>query len=62
MLSKWLLINDQDKFSSRIFLTVREMFTVVKSQLADVPTSQEHHATHPELRAVADRFDKIKEM
>ena len=28
MLSRWLTINDQDKFSSRIFYTVREMFTV----------------------------------
>lgn len=36
---KFLQKNDQDKFTSRIFFTVREMFTVVKNQLAEVPTS-----------------------
>jgi len=38
-LSRWLTINDQDKFTGRIFFTVREMFTVVKNKLADKPTS-----------------------
>ena len=47
MLSKWITgINDQEKFTSRIFYTVREMFTLVKNQLHDVPTSQEAHALH----------------
>ena len=31
MLSRWLAMNDQEKFTSRIFFTVREMFTVVKT-------------------------------
>ena len=39
MISNWLKMNDQDKFTGRIFFTVRQMFTVVKSQLAEVPTS-----------------------
>ena len=39
MLSRWLTINDQEKFTERIFTTVREMYTVVKSMIADVPTS-----------------------
>ena len=39
MLNKWLAINDQDKFTGRIFFTVREMYTVVKNKLADLPTS-----------------------
>lgn len=59
MLSRWLTINDQDKFTGRIFYTVREMFTVVKNQLADVPTSQEMHAKHVDLTATPPRFDKM---
>ena len=39
MLSRWLTINDQEKFTERIFVTVREMFTVVKNLIADVPSS-----------------------
>lgn len=34
------------------------MFTVIKNQLADVPTSQELHAKHVELTATPHRFDK----
>ena len=59
MLSRWLTINDQDKFTGRIFYTVREMFTVVKNQLAEVPTSQEMHSKHVELTATPPRFDKM---
>ena len=59
ILNRWLLINDQDKFTGRIFFTVRDMFTVVKSKLADVPTSQDHHASHHELAVTMPRFDKV---
>lgn len=48
-LNSWLQMNDQDLFTGRIFFTVREMFTVVKSKLAEVPTSQEFHATVQDL-------------
>ena len=34
------------------------MFTVVKSLLAEVPTSQEHHATHDKIKVMLPRFDK----
>ena len=60
ILSRWLTINDQDKFSSRIFYTVREMFTVIKAQLHDVPTSQEIHAAHIDLSADEPRFDQMR--
>jgi len=59
MLNRWLEMNDQDKFTERVFVTVREMYTLVKNLLADVPTSQDHHATHIELEATPVRFDKI---
>ena len=59
MLSRWLTINDQEKFTERIFTTVREMYTVVKNMIADVPTSQDHHSEHIELQATPPRFDKI---
>ena len=59
MLSRWLTINDQEKFTERIFGTVREMYTVIKSLLAEVPTSQDHHSDHIELEATPPRFDKI---
>mmetsp|Transcript_40377 Transcript_40377/g.52939 ORF Transcript_40377/g.52939 Transcript_40377/m.52939 type:complete len:195 (+) Transcript_40377:258-842(+) len=59
MISRWLGINDQEKFTERIFNTVREMFTVVKNLLADVPTSQDFHANHIDLEAKPPRFDKI---
>ena len=36
MLSKWLTVNDQDKLTGRIFFTVRDMYTCVKNQLAEV--------------------------
>lgn len=39
MLNRWLAMNDQDKFTERVFVTVREMYTLVKNLLADVPTS-----------------------
>lgn len=58
-LNNWLRINDQDKFTGRIFFTVREMYTVVKNRLAEVPTSHENHATHSELRITLPRFDKV---
>ena len=35
------------------------MYTVVKNKLADVPTSQEHHASNPELQVTLPRFDKV---
>ena len=59
ILNRWLMINDQDMFTGRIFFTVREMFTVVKNRLADIPTSQEHHASYPELSVTLPRFDKV---
>ena len=59
MLSKWLTLNDQDKLTGRIFFTVRDMYTCVKNQLAEVPTSQEHHASHTELKVCHPRFDKV---
>lgn len=58
-LSRWLKINDQDKFTGRIYFTVREMYTVVKNQLAEVPTSHESHATLEKLNVSAPRFDKM---
>ncbi len=58
-LTKWLQINDQDKFTGRIFFTVREMFTVVKNKLADVPTSHENHASLERMNITLPRFDKI---
>ena len=61
MLNKWLLINDQDKYTGRIFFTVREMYTVVKNKLADVPTSYEHFTAQPELKTSFTRFDKVIE-
>ena len=59
MLSKWLLVNDQDKLTGRIFFTIREMFTCVKNQLADVGTSQDFHNSHVELNISLPRFDKV---
>ena len=59
MLGRWLTINDQDKFTGRIYYTVREMFTVIKNQLADVPTSQDYHSNHVELKTDLPRFDKM---
>ena len=59
MIDRWLALNDQEKFTERIFVTVREMYTLVKNMLADVPTSQDHHSTHIELEAKPPRFDKI---
>jgi len=58
-LNNWLIINDQDKFTGRIFFTVREMYTVVKNRLADVPTSHDNHGSHSELKIELPRFDKI---
>ena len=59
MLNRWLAMNDQDKFNERVFVTVREMYTLVKNLLADVPTSQDIHSNHIELEATPPRFDKI---
>lgn len=59
MLNKWLSINDQDKFTGRIFFTIREMYTVVKNKLADVPTSHENHASLERMNMTLPRFDKM---
>mgnify|MGYP007095114376 CR=1 FL=1 len=53
------MLNDQEKLTGRIFFTVREMFTNVKNQLAEMPTSQENHASHNELKYTLPRFDKV---
>jgi len=39
MMNRWLAMNDQEKFTERIFVTIREMYTLVKGMLHDVPTS-----------------------
>ena len=59
ILSRWLAVNDQDRLTERIFNTTREMFTVIKNQLFDVPTSQGIHAKHDELNCTLPRFDKM---
>ena len=53
------MINDQEKFTGRIFFTIREMYTVVKNRVADKPTSHDTHATHGELSITLPRFDKV---
>lgn len=59
ILNKWLMINDQDKFTGRIYATVREMFTVIKNQMAELPTSHDIFATQKMIKeAKAPRFDK----
>ena len=58
ILNRWLEINDQEKFTGRIYFTVREMFTVVKNQVAEVPTSHGTFIKEPDL-AKAPRFDII---
>lgn len=64
ILNRWLLINDQDKFTGRIYFTVREMYTVVRNQVAEVPTSHGSFIKEPKL-ADPPRFDlmmtKLKE-
>ena len=57
-LNRWLEINDQDKFTGRIYFTVREMYTVVKNQVAEVPTSHGSFLNEKQL-AKAPRFDQI---
>jgi len=60
ILDKWLRINDQAKFTGRIYFTVREMFTVVKSQMSELTTSHDIFATQKQIpTAAAPRFDKI---
>ena len=40
MLCHWLSnVNDQERFTGRVYFTVRDMFTHVKSQLSEVPTT-----------------------
>ena len=59
IISKWLMINDQDKFTGRIYNTVREIFTVIKNQMAELPTSHDIFATQKNIpSAKAPRFDK----
>lgn len=41
ILEKWIGINDQDEFTRRIFFTLREMFTIVKAQVAPNTTTGE---------------------
>lgn len=42
ILTKWLMINDQDMFTGRIYFTIREMYTVIKNQIATITTNHEN--------------------
>ena len=42
ILTKWLTINDQDMFTGRIYFTIREMYTVIKNQIATITTNHEN--------------------
>lgn len=60
ILTRWLAINDQDMFTGRIYFTVREMYTVIKNQVAIVPTSHDTFANASKLPGQdPPRFDKI---
>ena len=58
ILNRWLEINDQDKFTGRIYFTVREMFTVVRNSVADIPTSHDSFIKGKPV-AKAPRFDMM---
>ena len=58
ILNRWLEINDQDKFTGRIYFTVREMFTVVRNSVADIPTSHDSFIKGKPI-AKAPRFDMM---
>lgn len=60
ILTKWLLINDQDMFTGRIYFTIREMYTVIKAQISTIPTSHEAYLEGKKSKeAEPQRFDKI---
>lgn len=60
ILNRWLRINDQDKFTGRIHATCREMFTHVKAQMAEKPTSHDIFSTQKQLPTNSmPRFDKL---
>ena len=62
ILDKWLQNNDQDEFTGRIFFLVREMATVVKNQIAVVPTSLDSFIEKTGFtKPVVPRYDKIIE-
>ena len=42
ILTNWLTINDQDMFTGRIYFTIREMYTVIKNQIATITTNHEN--------------------
>ena len=58
ILNRWLEINDQDKFTGRIYFTVREMYTVVRNSIAEVPTSHDSFVKGKPI-AKAPRFDMM---
>jgi len=62
ILDKWLANNDQDEFTGKIYFLVREMATVVKNQIAVVPTSLDSFITKSGfVKPVVPRYDKIVE-
>lgn len=42
IIDKWLRINDQEDFSRRIYLSLVELYTVVRNKVAVVPTTQDN--------------------
>jgi hypothetical protein len=56
-IEKWLLINDVDEFISKIYFTIRELFTLIRNQEVPNTTSSSFFTGKPAEKV--PRFDKI---
>lgn len=56
-IEKWLLINDVDEFISKIYFTIRELYTLIKNQ--EVPNTTATTFFTGRQAEKVPRFDKI---
>jgi hypothetical protein len=56
-IEKWLLINDVDEFISKVYFTIRELFTLIKNQEVPNTTGSTFYTGRPAEKV--PRFDKM---
>jgi hypothetical protein len=59
-IERWLEINDSEEFLKRVFIAIRDMYTVIKN--LDIPVSTTNNTFLPKLKEASKppRFDKIE--
>lgn len=59
-IERWLAINDQEEFTRRVFVTTREIFTIINNSRAPVTLAKEEfNGAQIEHHSKPPRFDQL---